>query len=874
MGPWFKRRTPDDRDLDDEIQFHLSEEARLRREAGLPAEEARVSARRVFGNTTLVRETTRDVWGRRVLATLAQDLRHGARLVGRYRVFAAFSILSLALGIGGTTAAFSLYDAVVLRKLPVRDPDTLVTFNIHQGVTGRTNSFMPYPQFAAMRLGSRTVDGIFARTMLPSVKVDVDGVPAAASGLAVSGDYHATLGVRPAMGRLLTPADDDGRAPAAVISDAYWRRRFGASPSILGQTITLDHVPFSVVGVEPRAFFGVTVGMAPDVTIPLQTLELLRPGMQTWQDASATWIQVMGRLRPAVSIEQASEELDAIFRHVGAGAAGTAADDSAGQFARATHVVVTPGATGGVSGVRDSYTRGLQLLLILFGGALCLASLNVAALMLSRYAARRDEIAIRLALGAPRGRIVRQLLTESSIIAAGGGILGLLIAWSGSALLLRLAGASARLVLIDTSPDRRVLAFATAVSAGSCVLFALLPAIRTTSASRVSSRAAVGGRRRPLVDRVLVVSQTALAFVFVACAGLFLHNLQALWTQQTGYDRRNVLMFSLDAGLPVSTYRRVLEEIRRAPGVSSATASAVRPVDGSMYLVGSIARIGDRTLADDQRIRVAFNHVAPGYFHTLRIPLIAGRDFEDPDASPVVIVSARMARHFAGNPVGQRVAARSGTYEVIGVAGDMRYATVKDAPREVLYFPLFQGESLHYPPTYELRYAGGTSEVLQSLRELVARVDAGLLLTRVNTLEDQTRDSLSRERLLATLTGFAGLFAWLLAGIGLYGLSAHTVNQRTREFGLRMALGAHPASIGWSVLRASAGTTLAGLVIGLATALMGLRLVRAAVTGVEPADPAALGGAALALLVLAGLASFVPARRASRVDPIGALRQD
>jgi len=724
-----------------------------------------------------------------------------------------------------------------------------------------------------MRRINQSVDGMFALASLPTLTLGVNGVPGAASAVAVSGDYYTTLGIRPALGRVLIPEDDDNRKGVAVVSNAYWKRRFGASPSILGQAITLNQVPFIVVGVEPEGFFGVTVGAAPDLTIPLHALDLVNPGRQAWQNAFATWVQVSGRLRQGVSIERGSEQLDVIFRQVGADAAGTPGN----QFARATHVFLEPGATGVFSGLRNRYTTGLQLLLVICGGALCLASLNVAALMLSRYAARRDEMATRLALGAPRGRIVRQLLTESSVIAACGGVLGLLIASRASELLLRLGTGNPEFLPIDTSPDLRVFVFATAVSVASCLLFALLPAVRTTTASRVSSRGDVGKAQRQVADRALVVSQTALAFVFVTAAGLFLHNLQTLWAREPGYDRNNVLMFSLDANLPLDTYRRVLDEIRNMPGAVSATASAVRPVDVNIYLIGVVTRVGDRVVADNQRIRVAFNDVAPGYFHTLRMPLLTGREFEDRDlstASPIVIISQRMARHFDGNPVGQRIVWKNRTHEVIGIASDMRYASVKDAPREVLYFPLFQSESVPYSPTYEIRYAGGTSDVVRSVREAVARVDSGLLMTRVNTLEGQTRDSLSRERLLALLTGFAGAFAWLLAGVGLYGLSAQSVTQRTREFGLRMALGAQPAAISWSILRGSIGTTLAGLLFGLVSAFMVLRFARAALTDVEPANPMTLVGAALVLLVLAALASYLPARRASRVNPLTALREN
>jgi predicted permease len=884
MWRWFKGHAKDEQDLNDEIQFHLAEETRLRIEAGGDPDEASASARRAFGNVTLVREVTRDAWGHRAFETVAQDARHGVRLLARHRLFAAFSIVSLALGIGGTSAVFSLYDAIVLRQLPVEAADRLVTLGIHGG--GKSNSFMPYPQFDAMQRGSQSLEGMFARTTLPNLSIRVQGTAAIASGLAVAGDYHGTLGVNPAIGRLLTSDDDrPGQAAVAVISYAYWQRRFGATPSILGEAITLNKTPFPVVGVEPPGFFGVTVGSAPDVTIPMHALGPLFGREPPWSQAFGTWIEVMARLRHGVSTEQATTELDGIFRQVSldaAGASGTQSSD--GQFARETHVVLASGATGGVSGLREDYEQGLRVLLMLLGGVLCLASLNVAALLLSRSEARRDEFATRLALGAGRGRIVRQLLTESAVIAACGGVLGLLIAWRGSELLLRVATSNTDMLPIDLAPDARVVTFTCAVSIASCLMFGLLPAARTTAASRISSRGELGGRGRRLLDRGLVVSQTAVALVLVVCTGLFLRSLQNLWAQDTGYDRHNVQMFSIDSRLigkrgpeALQVYRRVLDELRAIPAARAVTVSTVRPVSDSYYLIDRVTRIGDRALTSDDAVRIAFNHLGPDYFGTMGIPLVAGRDFDwrdAPDAPKVAIISEQLARRFSGNPVGQRMTfGEDDVLEVVGVAGDTRYARVKDAPRAVVYLPFFQ-QMPGFPPTYEIKYVGTSADLLRSAGEAMARIDPALAPFRAKTLEVQTRESFARERLLAWLTTYCGAFAWLLAGIGLYGLMACTVAQRTREFGLRMALGAQPAGIRWTVMRESAATVVTGLVGGLAAAVMAVRLVRTQLFGVEPADPTTLAGAVLALLVLACCASFIPARRASRIDPMTALRQE
>jgi predicted permease len=879
------RNDQNEEDLNDEIRFHLAEEARLRIEAGMPPAEAHATARRDFGNVTLVTEVTRAMWGRRVLDATRQDLRYGFRLLARHRLFAVFSIVSIALGIGGTSAVFSLFDAIVLRDLPVAAPERLVTLSIQTG-NRPSNSWMPYPQFEAMRRDSRFVDGLFARTDTGRLRVGAQGAVEAAVGLQVTGNYHGTLGVRPALGRLLTPADDQpGRAAVAVVSHAFWQRRFGGSASIVGATITLNQVPFTVVGVEPPGFFGVTLGSAPEVVMPLQARTLLSDTEPPWRAPFATWIQIMGRLRGDASIEQATQELTSIFQRVSldlAGGAEAQSDDA--KMARETRLLVRPGAKGGVSGLRNTYERGLRLLLLMLAGVLCLASLNVATLLLARSASRREEIATRLALGAERGRIVRQLLTESAVIAASGGLLGLLLAWRGSELLLRLATSNTGTLPIRVAPDARIIAFTLAVSVSSCLLFGVLPALRATASSRSSSTREVGGRTRRLLDRTLVASQTALSLVLVVLAGLFLRSLHNLWMQDTGYDRRNVLMFSVERDLkgmrPPEVFaivERLLDELQSLPAARGVTASTVRPVSDSFYFIDRVTRVGDSVLKGDQAIRVAYNHLGPGYFSVMGIPLVTGREFDrrdGPETPKVVIVSEKLARHFVGNPVGQRLAIGPDTVlEVVGVAKDTRYANVKDAPREVVYLPLFQ----HFPryaPSFEIRYAGTEAEMMRAAAAAVNRVDPALTIFNARTLETETQRSFARERLLALLTTYFGAFALLLAGVGLYGLMMCTVTQRTRELGLRMALGARPSGIRWSVMSDGARTVLFGLAAGLAGALAVVRLARTLLFQVEPVDPVAIAGAMTVLLVLAFAACFIPAHRASRIDPMTALRQE
>jgi predicted permease len=885
-NPQDERNAQAEQDLNDEIRFHLAEETRLRIEAGMPPADAEASARRAFGNVTLVTEVTRGMWGGRVLDATRQDLRYGLRLLARHRLFAVFSIISLALGIGATSAVFSLFDAIVLRELPVPAPERLITLSIQTG-SRPSNSWMPYPQFEAMRRDSRFVEDLFASTDAGRLRVGAQGATEAATGLQVTGNYHSMLGVRPALGRLLTPADDQpGRAAVAVVSHAFWQRRFGGSASILGATITLNQVPFTVVGVEPSGFFGATLGSAPDVIMPLRARALLSDTEPPWRAAFATWIQIMGRLRGEASIEQATQELSSIFQRVSLDlAGGPAAQSDDATMARETRVLVRSGAKGSVSGLRNTYERGLRLLLMMLGGILCLASLNVATLLLARSTSRRDEIATRLALGADRGRIVRQLLTEAGVIAACGGLLGLLLAWRGSELLLRLATSNTGALPISVTPDARVIAFTLAVSVASCLLFGILPALRATASARSSSSREVGGRRRRFLDRTLVASQAALSLVLVVLAGLFLRSLHNLWTQETGYDRRNVLMLSVDRDLKgmrppqvLAIFERLLDELRTLPNVRAAALSTVRPVSDSYYFIDRVTQINDRALTRDESIGVAFNHLSPGYFKVMNIPLVAGRDFErrdGPEAPEVVIVSEKLARRFEGNPIGQRLRLGPGgnLREVVGVAKDSRYARVKDAPRDVVYLPLFQGQP-RFMPSFEIRYEGTAAEALQAATAAVNRVDPALTILNARTLETETQRSFARERLMALLATYFGVFALLLAGVGLYGLMTCTVTERTRELGLRIALGARPSGIRWSVIGDGARTVLFGLVAGVAGALAVARLTRTLLFEVEPLDPVAIAGAMAVLLALAFAACFIPAHRASRIDPMMALRRE
>jgi predicted permease len=878
-----------EQELDAEMQYHLEQQIQQNIARGLTPQEARYAALRAFGNPTSTKERLREIGRWTLVETAASDVRHGFRLLRRSPLFAIFAIVSLALGIGATGAIFSLMNAIVLRELPVRDAGLMVS--LYMTVPGRgPNWSLPYPQFEAMRLRNTTLDGLFAVNTIGRVSVSTGGEPELSSAEAVSGDYFGVLGLQPAMGRLLTPDDDTAANAVVVISHGYWERRFGAASSVIGSSISINQKSFTIVGVAPGDFEGVEVGLSPDIRMPLRALDVLNNTPAPWNAAFATWIYVMGRLKGGESLERAEQDLDLIYRQVSQDAALSSVPEerpTADRMARDVRLRVESGARGTASGLRASYEGPLQLLLMLIGSVLLMASLNIGTLLLSRSEARRNEIATRLALGAGRGRIVRQMMTESMTLAGFAGMVGLFISSWGSRILLQMALPSTTQLPVDLSPDLRVISFMIGVSAMASLAFGLVPALRATAPTRLNlaSREMAKTRRRSSLDGALVVTQVAMSLVILVSAGLFARSVQSLWQRETGYVRDDILMFSVDAGLAGKqpqearvAYRNILHELQSLPNVQSATVSVVRPVSADFYLVDRITRIGDRVLPDDQPVRVAFNNIAPGYFSTLRIRLLAGREFEEQDENPAsrtVIISETIARsRFPNeNPIGQFISLGRDRRQIIGVAADVRYANLKDAPREVVYRPIFQAPA-RFHVSFQVRYRGATEEAMRQVRGVVSRTEPALAMFNVKTLEAQTAESLWRENLLALLSSYVAAFALLLMCIGLFGLLNYSVARRTAELGLRMALGAKPWTISWMILRESLITVLFGVGAGITVSLGLGRLLQAHLFGIGPYDPIAFAAATILLIAVGFLASIIPTVRASRLDPIVALKYD
>ena len=893
---WTTQRRSKEAELRDELQFHLQQEAEQAEASGLMPEQAKYAARRELGNVALLMEDTRATWGWTWWERLWQDLRYAARMLRRNPGFAAAAILSLALGIGANTAIFSLLNAVVLRPLPVADPQQLVqltnTLPLWETGSDSSRELYGYPQIERFQSQSKTLSGIVGWTGLGRLNIGCHGTSGIAQGNASSDNFFSVLEVRPQHGRFFSAGEDRAGASVAVISDRYWRNRFGADPSVIGGAITVNQVPFTVVGITPPEFSGIAVGSSPDIWVPLHALDRLKPNSKRWTDPfSSSWLLIAGRRRPAISREQAQAELDVIHHQFLAEQlpiSELSGMENVQRFVREGHLVLRSAARGVASGLRDSYAFPLKLLMSVAVIVLLVACANIANLLLARASNRRREMAVRLALGASRGRLVRQLLTESMVLALAGGFLAVPMAWWGSLALVRMISSGDSPLPLAVYPDWQIFAFAAAVSLLTGILFGLAPAVRSTRADpgplmKEGTRPA-GGSSHTL-DRTLVVAQVALSVVLVTGAGLFVRTLQKVWNVDVGYDRENVLMFSVDAklaGYPSdgagAVYREILRRLQVLPGVKSASASVVRPVDDQFYLLDKVNEIDGRNLRESDVIRVAWNATSPGYFSTVSTPVLSGRDFEPHDnetAPKVVIVSESLAKSAFPNqnPLGHRL----GLDTIVGVVKDSLYDGARDQPRPLLYHPLFQhGRDQEFGwgfVSFELRY-GSLSNLLDEVRREIASVDRNLPVFRAKTLVAQTEESLMEERLLATVSGFFGVLALLLACIGLYGLMAYAVARRTAEIGIRLALGARRDHIMWLVLRETLWLTLAGIAAGVPLALCAALFAKSVLFGISTADPLTIAVTVALLIGVAALAGYVPVRRALRVAPMVALRYE
>ena len=893
--------------LSEEIELHLAEKAAELQADGMTLESARAEARRRFGNVALKREESREIWMTRFLSELGQDVRYGCRTMTANKAFSALAVLSLALGIGANTTIYSLMESILLRSLPVAAPESLVVLNWHSpppqnankewahvmhGVQGMAwpgdkgamvSGMFPYGAFDTLRQENPVFSTLFGYFNGHSSNLAARGQAASASTEYVTGEYFRGLAVSPAAGRLIDSEDDrPGAAPVAVISFATSQQRFGGPSSAIGQPVLVDNVPFTVIGVAPPEFFGVDPAAAPNLYLPLHTNLLVDSARSArmYPDQNFYWIEVMGRLRSGVSMAQAQAALAPRFHQW---VAATATTD--GERAKLPSLILNPGAAG-LGSLRRQYSKPLYVLLTMVALILAIACANIANLLLARAAARRREMAVRLSLGAGRLRVVRQLLTESAMLASLGGVLGVLFAiWGMRSLTLLFSNGQENFTL-HAELNWNVLGVTAALSALCGLLFGLAPAIQSTRPDVMPAlKNGRWGGLRHRAQHVLVVAQIAMSFLILVAAGLFARTLNNLHSVHLGYARENILLFSLNArqaghaSAEIATfYGDLRKRFESIPGVSSATLSQSSIVSAPRTgpaIRGSM-KIGAVTIEDARALAAG-----PRFLTTMQIPILAGREIDDrdqPGSRPVAVISERLARTYFENenPVGRSITLpdEKRDLEIVGVSANLRYGGLKNEEESAVTVFVAVSQFPSDRVTYALRAAGDPLKLVQSVHEIVREADSRIPVTNVVTQAAEIDRTISRELTFAKLcTGFA-LLALLTACVGLYGTMSYSVARQVGEIGIRMALGAQRGAVVWMVLRRVLLLAAAGLAVSVPAALIAFRLVKSFLFGTRPNDPATLALAGVVLLSAAILAGYLPARRASRIDPLAALRQE
>jgi putative ABC transport system permease protein len=892
------RKHQAEQELDDELRDFLEKSAAEKVRAGMTREKARRAARLEMGGVEAVKENVRSASWETHLESLWSDLRFGARLLRFNPVFAGAAILSLALGIGANTAIFQLLDAVRLRTLPVKNPQEIARVAIDKR-TGASGDFtsrysdLTYSMWLEIHAQQQAFSNLFAWSPT-QFNIAPSGEVHNVEGLWVSGEFFQTLGLQPALGRFLNSADDTpGCAPGgAVISYSFWQHEFGGDRSVIGRALTLSRLPFEIIGVAPADFYGVEVGRYFDVAVPLCTEPAIMGEDSQMKIRSGWWLASMGRLKPGWTIQRATAQLQAISPALFEATLPADYNPESTKHFLANRLGAFS-ADSGVSDLRKDYEHPLWLLLALAALVLLIASANLANLMLARASAREKEMGLRMAVGASRSRLIRQLLAESLLLAAVGAVLGALLAHNLSQLLVASLSTQHDPLFVALGTDWRVFGFTAVLAVLTCIFFGLAPAVRATSVSpgvvlKEGSRGTTEGHGRFGFRRILVVSQIALSLTLLVGALLFARSLAKLTAVETGFRQTGILVTDIDfSSLKLSGERRIsfgnelLSRIRAIPGVENAATAETVPLSGNGEFHDILPGISDPPT--EQNPVSAFNHVSPGFFQTLQTPLLAGRDFNDHDVagSPLVaIVNETMARQVfkTSNPVGtmfrvRRLSKISGPFEIVGLVKDTKYGDLREEPLQIVYLPLLESPRPDQDSQILIRSRLPLPELTSAVKDAASSAHPGLDLTFFS-FPTLIEEGLLRDRLMAKLSGFFGVLAVLLAVIGLYGVISYMVARRRNEIGIRMSLGAGRGAIIALVLRESFWLLSIGLSLGIALSLAASRAAASLLFGLKPHDAATFIMATVILATIALAASYIPALRASRLDPMDALRNE
>jgi len=852
------------------------------------------------------------------MGAFLQDIRYGIRMLVKNPGFTIIAVLTLALGIGANTAIFSVLDSVLLRTLPVAHPEQLVLLTDPDshgssfGSEGGDRTLLAYSEFQYLRDHNEVFPSIFASdSQIAKTPVTFGRSSSGAVSTEetvrtrlVSGDYFSTLEAKPAVGRMFTREMDraPGDAPFVVASYEFWKQRFNLDPSIIGKTIQIHQTSFEIIGVTSAGFSGETAGEVPDVWVPITMQEAIYPGrdlLSASQDGlnQYMWLQVIARRKPEATLEKAKASINVTFTRLLESELGSRLSAEERKGLMDQRINLQAGARGS-STLRGEYGDSLKVLMALVGFVLLIACANVANLLLARGSVRKKEFAVRLAIGAGRRRLIRQLMSESLLLALAGAVAGILLAQWADTLLLQMVSRMSRgheVIQIDLRPDARMLGFALFVTILSAILFGLIPALRVTRVdlspilkSSAGGEAGESGNRRLPVAKVLVIAQVAISLILLVAAGLFVHSLSKLSEVNLGYQRENLLLFQIDgrpAGYKGAANLRfqqeLLEKFSNVPGVRAATLSSNGLFSDSES--GDPISVEDYMPKTGEKPNSRMDHIGPGYFSTVGIPILIGREIgpQDSGSGPrAAVINQEFARHFFGstNPIGKKVRdvypGNPQEMEIVGIVADAKYNSLREKTPTRIYAPYFNPMWEHSYAFFEIRTQADPASVSASLRKIVRETNSAIQPIEIKTMPGLVDDSLHTDRFVARLAGVFGFLAMLLASIGLYGIMTYTVARRTRDIGIRMALGAQPGGVLWLVLRETLLLVLVGVAVGLPVAFAGTRLLKSMLFGLGVVDPVAIVVSTMMLAAIAALAGFLPARRAMRVDPMIALRYE